>query len=119
MDPLAILEQYNGLSIIPLLFWMHIKAERRLEKVEEKNDERLAAQAERYDAVVSKLDTERQEIQNQIQDLNNTNFSKRDVWMGRTISSLVKIGWSEEEVSQRAMTMASVCKKILLAVKSH
>ena len=68
MDPLAILEQYNGLSIIPLLFWMHIKAERRLEKVEEKNDDRLAAQAERYDAVVSKLDTERQEIQKQIHD---------------------------------------------------
>ena len=68
MDPLAILEQYNGLSIIPLLLWMHIKAESRLEKVEEKNDDRLAAQAERYDAVVSKLDAERQEIQKQIHD---------------------------------------------------
>jgi len=66
VDPLAILEQYNGLSIIPLLLWMHVKAERRLEKVEEKNDERLQAQAERYDAVVLKLDTERKEIQQQI-----------------------------------------------------
>lgn len=68
MDPLAILEQYNGLSIVPLLIWMHIKAERRQEATEEKNDERLARQAERYDAVVDKLDTERQEIQKQIHD---------------------------------------------------
>lgn len=53
------------------------------------------------------------EIQNQIQDLNNTDFSKSDHWMGRTISSLVKIGWSEAEVNKRAKTMALVCKKIL------
>ena len=68
MDLLAILEQYNGLSIVPLLIWMHIKAESRQEATEEKNDERLARQAERYDAVVSKLDTERKEIQQQIHD---------------------------------------------------
>ena len=66
MDLLSLIEQYNGLSIIPLLLWMHVKAEKRLEKVEEKNDERLIAQAERYDAVVLKLDTERKEIQQQI-----------------------------------------------------
>ena len=54
-----------------------------------------------------------QEIQNQIQDLNDTNFSKSDLWMGRTISSLVKIGWSEEEVSQRAKTMATVLSAVL------
>lgn len=68
MDPLAILEQYNGLSIIPLLLWLHVRQERRQATVEEKNDERLARQAERYDAVVDKLDNERQEIQKQIHD---------------------------------------------------
>lgn len=53
------------------------------------------------------------EIQNQIQDLNQTDFSKSDAWMSRTISSLVKIGWSEAEVKQRARKMGAVLSLIL------
>jgi 8-amino-3,8-dideoxy-alpha-D-manno-octulosonate transaminase len=53
------------------------------------------------------------EIQNQIQDLNNTDFSKSDAWMSRTISSLVKIGWTDAEISERAATMKAVLSEIL------
>jgi len=53
------------------------------------------------------------EIQNQIQDLNNTDFSKSDAWMSRTISSLVKIGWSEAQVKDRAKRMVEVLSLIL------
>lgn len=53
------------------------------------------------------------EIQNQIQDLNHTDFSKSDAWMSRTISSLVKIGWSEAQVKDRAKKMVEVLSLIL------
>ncbi len=45
------------------------------------------------------------EITEQIQDLNDTDFSQSDHWMSRTISCLVKIGWTEEEVRARAEKM--------------
>lgn len=48
------------------------------------------------------------EIKTQMQDLNNTDFSKSDAWMSRTISCLVKVGWSAEEVRTRAKTMREV-----------
>ncbi|MBL4664031.1 MAG: DegT/DnrJ/EryC1/StrS family aminotransferase [Flavobacteriaceae bacterium] len=53
------------------------------------------------------------EIQNLIQDLNNTDFSKSDAWMSRTISSLVKIGWTDVEISERAAKMKTVLSEIL------
>ncbi|MEL6810982.1 MAG: DegT/DnrJ/EryC1/StrS family aminotransferase [Bacteroidota bacterium] len=53
------------------------------------------------------------EVRNQIQDLNAADFSKSDAWMSRTISSLVKIGWTETEVSKRASTMQRVISEIL------
>ncbi|WP_461304011.1 DegT/DnrJ/EryC1/StrS family aminotransferase [Aureisphaera sp.] len=53
------------------------------------------------------------EIRNQIQDLNSADFSASDAWMGRTISALVKIGWTAEEVQQRASTMAQVISEVL------
>jgi len=56
------------------------------------------------------------EVQNQIQDLNNTDFSKSDAWMSRTISSLVKIGWSEAQVKERAKKMEEVLSIILQKV---
>lgn len=59
-----------------------------------------------------------QEIRNQIQDLNSADFSKSDHWMGRTISSLVKISWSEEEVTNRAKNMAKVISETLIEVES-
>ncbi|MGJ8667077.1 MAG: DegT/DnrJ/EryC1/StrS family aminotransferase [Patiriisocius sp.] len=54
------------------------------------------------------------EIKSQIQDLNTTDFSKSDAWMGRTISSLVKIGMTEDQVRERAVNI----KKVILQVLS-
>ncbi|MAN59573.1 MAG: L-glutamine--2-deoxy-scyllo-inosose aminotransferase KanB [Flavobacteriaceae bacterium] len=53
------------------------------------------------------------EIKAQMQNLNQTDFSKSDHWMGRTISSLVKIGWSEAEVRDRAGKMKQAIEKAL------
>ena len=53
------------------------------------------------------------EIKNQIQDLNNSDFSAGDAWMSRTVSSLVKIGWTEEQLLDRAARMKSVLSEIL------
>lgn len=53
------------------------------------------------------------EIKSQIQDLNNTDFSKSDTIMGRTISSLVKLSWTEEQVKERASKMAQAIQSVL------
>lgn len=53
------------------------------------------------------------EVKNQMQDLNNTDFSKSDAVMGRTLSSLIKIGWTEKQVQERATKMAETIKQIL------
>jgi 8-amino-3,8-dideoxy-alpha-D-manno-octulosonate transaminase len=53
------------------------------------------------------------EIRDQLQNLNSTDFSKSDAWMSRTISSLVKIGWSEGQVKDRAQLMKEVIQKAL------
>ncbi len=52
------------------------------------------------------------EVKNQMQDLNNTDFSKSDAVMGRTISSLIKIGWTEKQVSERATKMKHILSSI-------
>lgn len=52
------------------------------------------------------------EVRSQMQDLNNMDFSKSHAWMSRTLSSLIKIGWTEEQVKNRAATM----RKTLLTV---
>ncbi len=52
------------------------------------------------------------EVKNQMQDLNNTDFSKSDAIMGRTISSLIKIGWTEKQVNERATTMKRILSSI-------
>lgn len=51
------------------------------------------------------------EVKDQMQDLNSTNFYKSDAVMSRTISILVKVGWTQDEVQQRA-------KKIHEAIQS-
>jgi len=53
------------------------------------------------------------EIKDRMQDLNHTDFSKSDAWMSRTVSALVKIGWSETQVRERAATMQKVLSDIL------
>jgi len=52
------------------------------------------------------------EVKNQMQDLNNTDFSKSDAVMGRTISSLIKIGWTEKQVNERAAKMKYILSSI-------
>jgi len=44
-------------------------------------------------------------FRNQIQKLNETDFSKSDAVISRTISALIKIGWTVEEVKIRAEKM--------------
>jgi 8-amino-3,8-dideoxy-alpha-D-manno-octulosonate transaminase len=53
------------------------------------------------------------EVRNQIKKLNDTDFSKSDAVMSRTISSLVKIGWTEEEVIERAAKMKAAILSVL------
>jgi 8-amino-3,8-dideoxy-alpha-D-manno-octulosonate transaminase len=53
------------------------------------------------------------EVKNQMQDLNNTDFSKSDAVMNRTISSLIKIGWTEKQVQDRSVAMKNAISSIL------
>ena len=53
------------------------------------------------------------EVKNQLEKLNDTDFSKSDEIMGRTISSLVKIGWTEDEVKERAEKMKNAIASVL------
>jgi 8-amino-3,8-dideoxy-alpha-D-manno-octulosonate transaminase len=53
------------------------------------------------------------EVKAQMQDLNSSDFSKSDTWMGRTVSSLVKIGWSEAQVRDRAEAMKRAVMSVL------
>ena len=53
------------------------------------------------------------EVRNHLEKLNNTDFSKSDAIMSRAISSLVKIGWTEEEVIERAEKMRKAIVSVL------
>ncbi len=53
------------------------------------------------------------EVRNQMQDFNNTDFSKSDAIMGRTISSLIKIGWSDKQVRERAEAMKNAIASVV------
>ncbi|MGB5554547.1 MAG: DegT/DnrJ/EryC1/StrS family aminotransferase [Flavobacteriaceae bacterium] len=53
------------------------------------------------------------ELLNGLQDFSKTDFSKSDHWIGRTISCLIKLGWSEEEVRERALKMSVTLGKVL------
>lgn len=53
------------------------------------------------------------EVKAQMQDLNSSDFSKSDAWMGRTVSSLVKIGWTEAQVRDRAEAMKNAIESVL------
>ena len=50
------------------------------------------------------------EVRNQLQDFNTVDFSLSDHWIGRTISCLIKLGWSDDEVQQRAKNMVKIIK---------
>ena len=53
-----------------------------------------------------------QEIKNGLSYLKDKDFSKSDHYIGRNISCLIKLSWSEEEVRNRAKTMAECIKKV-------
>ena len=52
-------------------------------------------------------------VKKQLKKLNDTDFSKSDEIMGRTVSSLVKIGWTEDEVKERAEKMKNAIASVL------
>ena len=49
-----------------------------------------------------------QEVREQLPNYEAQDFSKSDYWMGRTLSVLIKIGWTEDEVKSRATRMREV-----------
>lgn len=54
-----------------------------------------------------------QEVINQLPDYSKSDFSKSDAWIGRTISCLIKLSWTEEEVANRAAKMKDVLEKFI------
>ncbi|MFS4491658.1 DegT/DnrJ/EryC1/StrS family aminotransferase [Maribacter sp. 2308TA10-17] len=53
-----------------------------------------------------------QAIYDQLPDYSKTDFSASDHWMGRTISCLIKLGWLEIEVQERAQKMADILQEV-------
>ncbi|GAA3508441.1 DegT/DnrJ/EryC1/StrS family aminotransferase [Aquimarina addita] len=43
---------------------------------------------------------------------NRRSFPDSDIWMGRTISCLIKVGWSEEQVKERASKMVEALQSV-------
>ena len=54
-----------------------------------------------------------QDIYNQLPDYSKSDFSKSDHWVGRNISCLIKLGWSEAEVKLRAQKMAGIIRSAI------
>ncbi|NKI32491.1 DegT/DnrJ/EryC1/StrS family aminotransferase [Croceivirga thetidis] len=51
-------------------------------------------------------------VLDQLPDYSKSDFSESDHWVGRNISCLIKLGWPEEEVRERAKTMFTTLSKI-------
>ncbi|MBC29476.1 MAG: L-glutamine--2-deoxy-scyllo-inosose aminotransferase KanB [Muricauda sp.] len=49
-----------------------------------------------------------EEVLHGLQNFTKTDFSQSDHWVGRNISCLIKLGWSEDEVQLRAQKMVEV-----------
>ena len=52
------------------------------------------------------------EVYRQLPDYSKSDFSTSDHWVGRTVSCLIKLGWSQDEVGQRAQKMREVISKL-------
>lgn len=52
------------------------------------------------------------EVREALPDYSKTDFSESDHWMGRTISCLIKLIWTEEEVGERAKRMVEAIKNV-------
>ena len=53
------------------------------------------------------------ELREGLPNYNMSYFSKSDQWVGRNISCLIKLGWTDEEVTSRAEKMANVLRNIV------
>ncbi|MCK0191900.1 DegT/DnrJ/EryC1/StrS family aminotransferase [Arenibacter sp. F20364] len=53
------------------------------------------------------------ELREGLPNYNMSDFSKSDQWVGRNISCLIKLGWTDEEVTSRAEKMANVLRNIV------
>ncbi len=53
------------------------------------------------------------EVKASLPDYSKADFSESDKWMSRNISCLIKLGWSEEEVVERANEMVKAIKSCL------
>lgn len=58
------------------------------------------------------------EVINGLQDFDKLDFSQSDKWLGRNISMLIKLSWTEEEVKLRAEKLKEVLSDVLLEVKN-
>ncbi len=54
-----------------------------------------------------------QEVLNGLPSYKEAHFAASDQWMGRNLSCLIKLGWEEEEVHQRAEKMVAVIKGLI------
>lgn len=52
-------------------------------------------------------------VYEQLPDYSKSDFSLSDHWVGRTLSCLIKIGWTEDEMQQRATKMVDIIKENL------
>lgn len=54
-----------------------------------------------------------QEVLEQLPDYSKADFSKSDAWVGRTVSCLIKLSWTDEQVSERAKKMKDVLSNLV------
>jgi 8-amino-3,8-dideoxy-alpha-D-manno-octulosonate transaminase len=54
-----------------------------------------------------------QEVKNGLPDYSKSDFSQSDHWIGRTISSLIKLNWTADETKIRATKMVEAIKSVL------
>ena len=54
------------------------------------------------------------EIKNALEELKTQNFHQSDFYIGRNISCLIKLSWTEEEVRERALKMRNCINEVLI-----
>jgi len=52
------------------------------------------------------------EVLERLPDYSKADFSASDHWVGRTISCLVKLGWSKNEVEERALKISNILRNL-------
>nr|WP_297788475.1 DegT/DnrJ/EryC1/StrS family aminotransferase [uncultured Allomuricauda sp.] len=53
------------------------------------------------------------DVQESLPDYSKADFSESDKWMSRNISCLIKLGWTEEELTNRATKMVEAIKSVI------